>query len=95
MLVNGTRLPIDTILEDFNDGTEPEAIVSRYSVLKLADVYAVIAYYLQNREAVDEYLEQRRDNAERIREQYAPLFSINDPDTRQRILARRNQKKRE
>ena len=34
----------------------PETIVQRYSTLALADVYAVVTYYLRHRSEVEEYL---------------------------------------
>jgi uncharacterized protein (DUF433 family) len=66
--VKGTRIPIDTVIFAFNRGDSPQAIVEQYPVLTLADVYGVIAYYLQSRVEVDEYLEKRRRRAERIEE---------------------------
>ena len=53
----------------FQDGATPEAIVQRYSTLALADVYAVVAYYLRHRSELDEYLAQREQTAERVRRQ--------------------------
>ena len=38
-----------------------EAIVEQYPVLRLADVYAVIAYYLHHIDEVTSYLEDRDD----------------------------------
>lgn len=58
--VGKTRVPIDTVIFAFNRGDHPQEIVERYPVLKLADVYAVIAYYLGSQAEVDTYLEQRK-----------------------------------
>jgi hypothetical protein len=38
--------------------------------VKLEDVYAVIAYYLQNRAQVDEYVHQAEKEGERIRREF-------------------------
>ena len=65
--VGATRVPLDTVVTVFNQGATAEGIVQRYPTLVLADVYAVIGFYLQQREAVDGYLQQRRDEAMRIR----------------------------
>jgi uncharacterized protein (DUF433 family) len=58
MRVGGTRIPLDTVIHAFDEGSTAEEIASRYPVLKLADIYAVIAYYLNEREAVQQYLSQ-------------------------------------
>ncbi len=44
--VAGTRVTLDVLVEAFADGATPEEIVLQYPVLPLADVYAVIGYYL-------------------------------------------------
>ncbi len=65
--VGETRVPLDTVVYAFNQGASPEEIVLSYTTLTLADVYAVINYYLHNRAQVDVYLRQREAEAERIR----------------------------
>jgi uncharacterized protein (DUF433 family) len=55
--IKGTRIGIETVLEDFLDGASPEEIVIRYPNLVLEQVYAVITYYLAHRTAVDAYLD--------------------------------------
>ena len=64
--VGRTDVPIDTVIFAFNRGDSPQGIVEQYPVLKLADVYAVIAYYLGSRAEVDAYLEGRRERAAHI-----------------------------
>ena len=44
--VNGTRLTLETVIEMYNHGTSPLEIVAAFPDLALADVYAVITYYL-------------------------------------------------
>jgi uncharacterized protein (DUF433 family) len=67
--VVGSRIPIDTIVGAFNAGDCPEHIVHSFPTLKLADVYAIIAYYLRNKSEVDSYLCVREQEAERIRKE--------------------------
>lgn len=55
--VKGTRIGIETILDDFLDGSDPEEIAIRYTSLSLEQVYATITYYLHNRQKVDAYLQ--------------------------------------
>ena len=84
--VGGTRVTLDTVVAAFLDGDSAEAIVEEYPSLTLADVYAVIAYYLNNRSQVDSYLHQRQHNALETRRVAEARF---DPaGIRQRLLAR-------
>jgi hypothetical protein len=46
-------------------GATPEQIVMDFDTLKLADVYAVIAYYLRNEPEVEAYLADREAETER------------------------------
>jgi uncharacterized protein (DUF433 family) len=62
--VGGTRVTLDTIVTAFNEGANAEEIVQQYPSLSLADVYAVIGYYLRRRSEIDDYLEQRTIRAE-------------------------------
>jgi hypothetical protein len=45
----------------------PEDLVRAYDTLDLADVHAVIAYYLRHREEVQAYLKRREEEAETLR----------------------------
>lgn len=67
--MSGTRVTLGAVVELFNGGSSPEDIVQSYSSLALADVYAVITYYLRNRAEVDGYLmgQAQRAAAARIR----------------------------
>jgi len=58
--IKGTRVGIETILDDYLHGSSPEEIAARYRTLTLEQVYATITYYLHNREEVDRYLERWR-----------------------------------
>ena len=85
--VAGTRVTLDTIVSAFNEGATPEEIVAQYSSLDLADVYAVIGYYLRHRGDVEAYLHQRQQQADAVRRENEARF---DPQgIRERLLARR------
>jgi uncharacterized protein (DUF433 family) len=86
--VGDTRVRLDTVIYAFNDGYTAEEIVTQYPVLKLADVYAVIAYYLNNRVEVDEYLKQRAEAAAKIRQEIEAKPEYKS--FRERLLARRH-----
>jgi uncharacterized protein (DUF433 family) len=59
-----TRVGIETVLRDYWEGASPEEIVLRYPTLSLEQVYATITYYLANREKVETYLKQVRQQQE-------------------------------
>jgi uncharacterized protein (DUF433 family) len=65
--VSDTRVTLDTVIARYLQGDSPEAIHDGFDVLPLNDIYAVIAYYLANRDELDAYLQRRDEEAERIR----------------------------
>ncbi|MAT95954.1 MAG: hypothetical protein CL608_02205 [Anaerolineaceae bacterium] len=67
--VGGTRVRLDTVVYAFNQGYTAEEILSQFPALELADIYGVISYYLNNREAVDGYIRQQEKEAAQIKEQ--------------------------
>lgn len=92
--VQGTRVLLDLVVRAFDDGATPEAIVQRYETLRLADVYAVISYYLAHREEVEGYLQEREVEAEEIRKK----IEASQPDMshiRERIARYRSKEKGE
>jgi uncharacterized protein (DUF433 family) len=85
--VLGTRVSLETVVAAFDSGATAEEIVQRYPSLELAAAYAVIAYVLGNRAAVDAYLASRRTDTSAVQaeiEAQLPPTGI-----RQRLLARR------
>jgi uncharacterized protein (DUF433 family) len=65
--VGDSRVLLELVFRAFQDGATPEAIMQRYSTLALADVYAVIAYYLRHPTEVEGYLARREQKAEEVR----------------------------
>lgn len=62
-----SRITLDLIVEQYENGSTPDDIVRAYDTLELADVYAVIAYYLRHREEVRAYLKRREQEAAELR----------------------------
>ncbi len=85
--VGNTRVTLDTLVAAFSDGATAEEIVQQYPSLNLADVYQVISYYLRRPLEVETYLQQRRAQAESIRQQNEARFRPSG--IRERLLARR------
>lgn len=67
--VAGTRVTLDTVVDVYEAGSRPEEIAQHYPSLRVADVYAVITYYLRHRDEVQVYLTRRRQQAEEVRRQ--------------------------
>lgn len=90
--IEGTRVTLDTVIGEFLDGATPEDIAADFPSLRRADVYALIAYYLQHQAEVDTYLEQRRAQAAAIRSEIEGRW--NPAGVRDRLLARRQNRER-
>ena len=88
--VGHTRVTLDTVVFSFQEGSTPEEIAQQYPSLDLADLYAVITYYLRHRSTVESYLRKRRDQAVGMRRENEERF---DPEgIRDRLAARRLRK---
>src|SRR5438552_1344756 len=85
--VGGTRVTLDTVVWEYENGASAEEVVLHYPTLDLADAYAVFSYYLQNCAEVDVYLAERRKQAEEVRRENERRFPPNG--VRERLLARR------
>lgn len=84
--VGGTRVTLDTVIAAFAEGATAEEISHQYPALHLADIYAVLAYYLRRRPDVDAYLRERAQQAEAVRGQNQAKF---DPvGVRDRLVRR-------
>ncbi len=62
--IKGTRVGIETVLEDYLNAASPEEIPIRYPALTLEQVYATITFYLHHQHEIDLYLEKWRTYAE-------------------------------
>jgi uncharacterized protein (DUF433 family) len=88
--VGDSRVSLDTVINEYDDGADPEEIVHAYPTLALADVYAVIAYYLRHQDEVKAYLRHRQEEAAELRRE----IESKQPDRaglRAKLLARRAQ----
>lgn len=64
--VGNTRVLLELVIHAYYMGETPEGIVESYPSLTTSDVYAVIGYYLANREEIDTYVRQRDNQADQI-----------------------------
>jgi uncharacterized protein (DUF433 family) len=87
ILVEGTRVPLDTIAAAFEEGATPEEIVHRYPAVSLTAAYAVIAWILQHPDEVSTYLTERAEVNARVRAENERRFP--QDGIRARLLSRR------
>jgi uncharacterized protein (DUF433 family) len=85
--VGNSRISLDLVIEQYENAMTPEDMVRAYDTLALADVYAVIAYYLRHRDEVQAYLKRRQDEAEGLR---AKIEAERPRVSREELLARRS-----
>jgi uncharacterized protein (DUF433 family) len=85
--VGSTRVTLLSLIDAFEEGASPEEIYQEYPSASLADVYAVIAFYLGRREEVDAYLKIVRQHEEQIIERIKPRSPL--AEIRRRLLARK------
>jgi uncharacterized protein (DUF433 family) len=65
--IGGTRVLLEVVIGAFVDGDSAEQIADSYDAITLADVYAVISYYLHHEEEVDAYIRQQEEAGEKLR----------------------------
>ena len=65
--VRGSRVPLEIVIRAFREGESAEGIMDSFPTLALADVYALIAYYLGHRAEVDAYVAEREAEEEQVR----------------------------
>jgi hypothetical protein len=85
--VGKSRVSLDLVVEQYENGMSSEDLVRAYDTLEPADVHAVIAYYLRHREDVRAYLKRREVEAEALR---AKIESEIPRVSREDLLARRS-----
>ncbi len=90
--VGAGRVSLDLVVEQYENGMTPEDLVRAYDTLVLADVHAVIAYYLRHRDEVRLYLNRRKEEAQILR---AKIETESPRVTRQELLARRAAREKE
>ncbi|HEX5447275.1 MAG TPA: DUF433 domain-containing protein [Pirellulales bacterium] len=58
--LSGSRVSLDSIVYAFQQGQPAESIAHSFPAVSLEAVYGAIAYYLGNRQRIDEYLAEGR-----------------------------------
>lgn len=85
--IGDTRMLLELVIRAYQRGETPEGIVDSYSTLSVADVYAVISYYLSHQAEIDAYVRQRDDLAKEIRQQIEANMTPEQKAFRARLRA--------
>jgi len=67
--VKGTRVSLDSVVYAFLRGESPEGIAESFPSLGLEQIFGALAFYIANRDIVDQYLRQGQAEFEALREQ--------------------------
>jgi uncharacterized protein (DUF433 family) len=84
--IGNSRITLDLIVEQYQNGMSPEDMVRAYNTLELAEVYSAIAYYLHHQGEVDAYLRQREHEAATLQ---AEIEHLQPRISKEELVARR------
>lgn len=87
--IGNTRVLLELVIHAFLNGDTPESIVDSYETLKTGDVYAVIAYYLTNRDEIDQYMIERDKEIDAIIGEINKNRTVEGQQFRTRLLRHR------
>jgi uncharacterized protein (DUF433 family) len=87
--VGHTRVMLDTIITAYQRGDTPDDIHRSFPTVPLADIHAVISYYLAHQEDIDTYIREGEEKAEIARQEFEEKFPPNQAlrDRLQRVKA--------
>jgi len=88
--IAGTRVSLASVVIGFQEGESPEQIIESFPTLMLAQVYGVIAYYLENEKMINEYLSEVQSEFETS----VPPLSQSNPELFARLQAAREKASR-
>ena len=91
--IGQTRVLLELVIHAYYMGETPEGIVDSYPSLTTADVYAVIGYYLANREGIDAYVRKRDEQADQNLRDMAASLTPEARALRTRLRAYQEQQK--
>jgi uncharacterized protein (DUF433 family) len=90
--VGHSRISLDLVVKQYENGMMPQDMVRAYDTLALADIHAVIAYYLRHRDEVLAYLKRREEEADALR---AKIEAERPRVGREELMARRSAREKD
>ena len=67
--IKEARVSLDSVVYAFLRGESPEGIAESFPVLRLEQIFGSLAFYMANREMIDQYLSEGRREFETMRQQ--------------------------
>jgi len=64
--IAGTRISLDSVIHHYRAGTTPQQIVEKFQGLVLADLYAVLVFYLNHQGEVEQYLQAQESKGDAL-----------------------------
>ncbi len=74
MRVGSTRVSLMSIVTRYDEGDTVSEIHEAFPTLELADIHAVIAYYLRHRDEVSTAIQEERQRGQALREETETEF---------------------
>ena len=74
LFVLGTRVSLHSVVSMSEGGASAEEIAHEFDSLDLSDVYAVLAYYLKNKQAIDAKLLEEEGRSEEAAVKFERTF---------------------
>ena len=84
--ITGTRVGLEPIVAGFQEGETPEEMARQFPTVTLAQIYGSIAYYLENKQLIDDYMAETQRELEVM-----PPLSQTNPELYARLEAARRQ----
>lgn len=86
--IGKTRVALESVVHQFSIGATPEEIAQKFPALKLAEVYATIAYFLNNHEQVASYVLTQEAESDVIQSNVDKKYKLQTLELRKRLMAR-------
>lgn len=86
-----SRVSLDSVVHHYKLGASAEQIAQKFPSLDLADIYAAITYYLNHKEAIEEYLRDQEAKGDEVQRRIEsdPQYQKSSAELRARLLARK------
>src|SRR2546421_7335773 len=85
-----TRVGLESVVHHYEQGATAEEIALRFPALRLADIHACLAYYLNHKEKIHAYLSRQNGKAQKLQQRISsdPAQKASLSRMRQRIQGR-------
>jgi uncharacterized protein (DUF433 family) len=90
--INGTRISLDSIVDEFNDGAAPESIRRSFPSLNLEQIYGAITFYLAHTQEIDAYLAESEVELEQKTDQLNAQARAANPELFERLAKAREER---